>query len=109
MKMLSGSDGILAVPPFLNLALDKGKWSTSRQGRFIPREEPPLPGAQSQSGHRALKKNKNLPPLPGLESQFVCPGCGYTDIARLPKVITHTKNILHGCSQSLRAYARIVP
>jgi hypothetical protein len=42
------------APPFLALALDRGEWSSSRPGRFIPEETAPCTHCiGGWEGHRA--------------------------------------------------------
>jgi hypothetical protein len=60
------------------MALDGCKWSSSRAGRFTPKESVPryrlerrLGGPQSRSGHGGEKKNSQ--PLSGLEAPNIKP------------------------------------
>jgi hypothetical protein len=62
----------------LTSALDPCKWSSSRAGRFTPKERVPrypldrrLGGPQSRSGHGGEKKNSQ--PLSGLEPPIIQP------------------------------------
>jgi hypothetical protein len=63
---------------YLASALDGGEWSTSRPGRFTPRERTPgtpfdrrLGGPQSRSGRGGEEKNSQ--PLSGLEPTIIQP------------------------------------
>jgi hypothetical protein len=62
MKIYGGIGGI--APPFLASALDRGKWLTSRSGRFIPRYPlyRRLYGPQIRSGLRGEEKISGIEP-----------------------------------------------